>query len=87
MSRAAISALLILLIFFFVVAGAGFRQKVKKMMQFVQQKCRKIDVPLHPDSKVDYIKLYNGVQMPTLGYGVFLVSPEEFVKYLIETYG
>lgn len=23
------------------------------------------------------IKLYNGVEMPTLGYGVFLVSPEE----------
>lgn len=23
------------------------------------------------------IKLYNGVQMPTLGYGVFLVSPDE----------
>ena len=26
---------------------------------------------------MEYIKLYNGVQMPTLGYGVFLVSPEE----------
>ena len=26
---------------------------------------------------MDYIKLYNGVQMPTLGYGVFLVSPDE----------
>lgn len=26
---------------------------------------------------MDYIKLYNGVQMPTLGYGVFLVSPSE----------
>ena len=24
-----------------------------------------------------YIKLYNGVEMPTLGYGVFLVSPDE----------
>ena len=23
---------------------------------------------------MEYIKLYNGVQMPTLGYGVFLVS-------------
>ena len=26
---------------------------------------------------MDYIKLYNGVEMPTLGYGVFLVSPDE----------
>ena len=26
---------------------------------------------------MEYIKLSNGVQMPTLGYGVFLVSPEE----------
>lgn len=26
---------------------------------------------------MEYIKLYNGVQMPTLGYGVFLVSPQE----------
>lgn len=26
---------------------------------------------------MEYIKLYNGVQMPTLGYGVFLVSSEE----------
>ena len=26
---------------------------------------------------MEYIKLYNGVQMPTLGYGVFLVSPNE----------
>ena len=26
---------------------------------------------------MDYIKLSNGVEMPTLGYGVFLVSPEE----------
>ena len=26
---------------------------------------------------MEYIKLYNGVQMPTLGYGVFLVSPGE----------
>lgn len=26
---------------------------------------------------MEYIKLYNGVQMPILGYGVFLVSPEE----------
>ena len=26
---------------------------------------------------MEYIKLYNGVQMPTLGYGVFLVSPDE----------
>ena len=26
---------------------------------------------------MEYIKLYNGVKMPTLGYGVFLVSPEE----------
>ena len=32
------------------------------------------------DSKknsMEYIKLYNGVQMPKLGYGVFLVSPDE----------
>ena len=28
-------------------------------------------------NNMEYIKLYNGVQMPTLGYGVFLVSPEE----------
>ena len=27
--------------------------------------------------KMEYIKLSNGVKMPTLGYGVFLVSPEE----------
>ena len=26
---------------------------------------------------MEYIKLSNGVKMPTLGYGVFLVSPEE----------
>ena len=26
---------------------------------------------------METIKLYNGVQMPTLGYGVFLVSPDE----------
>ena len=26
---------------------------------------------------MEYIKLYNGVQMPTLGYGVFQVSPNE----------
>ena len=26
---------------------------------------------------MEYIKLYNGVQMPTLGYGVFQVSPDE----------
>ena len=26
---------------------------------------------------MEYIKLYNGVQMPTLGYGVFLVSSDE----------
>ena len=26
---------------------------------------------------MEYIKLYNGVLMPTLGYGVFLVSPNE----------
>jgi diketogulonate reductase-like aldo/keto reductase len=26
---------------------------------------------------MEYIKLTNGVQMPTLGYGVFMVSPEE----------
>ena len=26
---------------------------------------------------MEYIKLYNGVKMPTLGYGVFLVGPDE----------
>ena len=26
---------------------------------------------------MEYIKLYNGVQMPTLGYGVFMVRPDE----------
>ena len=26
---------------------------------------------------MEHIKLYNGVEMPTLGYGVFLVSPSE----------
>ncbi|MBE6249679.1 MAG: aldo/keto reductase, partial [Prevotella sp.] len=26
---------------------------------------------------MEYITLSNGVKMPTLGYGVFLVSPEE----------
>ena len=26
---------------------------------------------------MEHIKLYNGVEMPTLGYGVFLVSPNE----------
>ncbi len=26
---------------------------------------------------MEYLKLYNGVEMPLLGYGVFLVSPEE----------
>ena len=28
-------------------------------------------------NNMEYIKLYNGVQMPTLGYGVFQVSPDE----------
>ena len=28
-------------------------------------------------NNMEYIKLYNGVEMPTLGYGVFLVSPDE----------
>ena len=27
--------------------------------------------------KMEYIKLYNGVEMPVLGYGVFMVSPGE----------
>ena len=31
---------------------------------------------------MEYIKLYNGVQMPTLGYGVFLVSPDECERYV-----
>ena len=26
---------------------------------------------------MEYIKLSNGVEMPTLGYGVFLVTPDE----------
>ena len=26
---------------------------------------------------MEYLKLYNGVEMPVLGYGVFLVSPQE----------
>lgn len=26
---------------------------------------------------MEYIKLYNGVEMPVLGYGVFMVSPDE----------
>ena len=26
---------------------------------------------------MEYIKLSNGVEMPTVGYGVFLVSPDE----------
>ena len=26
---------------------------------------------------MEYIKLYNGVEMPALGYGVFMVSPDE----------
>ena len=26
---------------------------------------------------MEYIKLFNGVEMPSLGYGVFLVSPDE----------
>ena len=26
---------------------------------------------------MEYIKLYNGVQMPKLGYGVYQVSPDE----------
>ena len=26
---------------------------------------------------METIKLYNGVEMPTLGYGVFMVSPGE----------
>lgn len=33
---------------------------------------------------MEYIKLYNGVQMPTLGYGVFLVSPEECERCVSE---
>ena len=28
-------------------------------------------------NNMEYIKLYNGVQIPILGYGVFLVNPEE----------
>ena len=31
---------------------------------------------------MEYIKLSNGVEMPTLGYGVFMVSPQECERYV-----
>ena len=33
---------------------------------------------------MEYIKLSNGVEMPTLGYGVFLVSPDECERYVTD---
>ena len=33
---------------------------------------------------MEYIKLSNGVKMPTLGYGVFLVSPDECERYVTD---
>ena len=36
---------------------------------------------------MEYIKLYNGVQMPTLGYGVFLVSPSECERCVSDALG
>ncbi len=33
---------------------------------------------------MEHIKLYNGVEMPTLGYGVFLVSPNECERCVSE---
>lgn len=34
---------------------------------------------------MEYIKLYNGVQMPILSYGVFLVTPEECERCVSDT--
>ena len=36
---------------------------------------------------MDYIKLNNGVEMPTLGYGVFLVSPDECERCVTDALG
>ncbi|MBR1927071.1 MAG: aldo/keto reductase [Bacteroidales bacterium] len=36
---------------------------------------------------MEYIKLSNGVQMPTLGYGVFLVSPDECERCVTDALG
>jgi len=33
---------------------------------------------------MEYIKLSNGVEMPTLGYGVFLVSPDECERCVLD---
>ena len=33
---------------------------------------------------MEYIKLSNGVEMPTLGYGVFMVSPEECERCVMD---
>ena len=36
---------------------------------------------------MEYIKLSNGVEMPTLGYGVFLVSPDECERCMTDALG
>ncbi|MBQ9163373.1 MAG: aldo/keto reductase [Bacteroidaceae bacterium] len=36
---------------------------------------------------MENIKLYNGVEMPTLGYGVFLVSPDECERCVTDALG
>ena len=36
---------------------------------------------------MEYIKLSNGVEMPTLGYGVFLVSPDECERCVTDALG
>ncbi|MGN6640969.1 MAG: aldo/keto reductase, partial [Mucilaginibacter sp.] len=33
---------------------------------------------------MEYIKLNNGVKMPSVGYGVFLVSPEECERCVLD---
>src|SRR5690349_2945954 len=33
---------------------------------------------------MEYLKLNNGVEMPMLGYGVFLVSPEECERCVLD---
>jgi hypothetical protein len=62
---------------------------VKIVTQFVKQSYQKIIVILQQEinhrtkttelrmqNGMEYTKLSNGVEMPTLGYGVFMVSPQ-----------
>lgn len=63
-------------------------EKVKIVAPFVKHDTRKYFILLQRETKtfimMEYIKLYNGVEMPTLGYGVFLESSEECERCVTE---